>query len=135
MSGYVLAPEGGETYIWHDARVMLKATSAQTMGQLSFMESVYPPDLAVPPHVHEGEDEMFYVLEGELKGFCEDDQWVATPGSFVFVPRDKQHGFTVVSKHAARAVVVTGPPRLDGQVAASGMLFTNDRHASDGKPS
>jgi mannose-6-phosphate isomerase-like protein (cupin superfamily) len=63
---------------------------------------------------------MFYVLDGELKGFCEDDEWVATPGTFVFVPRDKLHGFEVVSKHAARAIVVTGPPQLDRQIPASG---------------
>lgn len=124
VTGYVIEPDGGETYIWHESRVMLKATSAQTLGQLSFMEFVYPPELSVHPHVHDGEDEMFYVLEGELKGFCEDEEWVATPGTFVFVPRDKVHGFEVVSKHAARAVVVTGPPRLDGQVAAGGKPVT-----------
>jgi hypothetical protein len=39
-------------------------------------------------------------------------------GSFVFVPRDRPHGFTVTSTEPARALVITGPSRLDRQVAA-----------------
>ena len=55
---------------------------------------------------------------GELAGFCDDDQWIAAPGSFVFVPRDRPHGFTVTSSGPARALVITGPSRLDRQIAA-----------------
>jgi hypothetical protein len=40
----------------------------------------------------------------------------------VFVPRDRLHGFTVTSSGAARAIVITGPPRLDRQIAARGQL-------------
>ncbi|HXZ69743.1 MAG TPA: cupin domain-containing protein [Streptosporangiaceae bacterium] len=58
-------------------------------------------------------DEMFYVLEGELTGYCRDDHWTATAGSFVFVPRDCVHGFTVAGDGPARAIVITGPPGLD----------------------
>ncbi len=43
-------------------------------------------------HVHDGEDEMLYVIAGELTGTCGDDTW------------------------SARAV--TGPPQLDRQIAA-----------------
>ncbi len=64
---------------------------------------------------------MFYLLEGELQGFCDEDQWTATPGSFVFVPRDRPHGFVVTSNQPARALVITGPSRLDRQVAATGI--------------
>jgi ethanolamine utilization protein EutQ (cupin superfamily) len=63
---------------------------------------------------------MFYLLEGELTGFCEDQRWMATAGSFVFVPRDRLHGFTVTSGEPARAVVITGPSQLDRQIAAHG---------------
>jgi uncharacterized cupin superfamily protein len=30
------------------------------------MESTYPPGLSVHDHVHAGEDEMFYLLAGEI---------------------------------------------------------------------
>ena len=98
----------------------MKASGADTLGQLAVMESSYPPGLAVPAHVHAGEDEMFYLLDGEVELFCDDDRWTATPGCFVFVPRDRPHGFVVTSRGPARALVIVGPPRLDQQIAAAG---------------
>jgi quercetin dioxygenase-like cupin family protein len=121
MSGFVLGRDGGDTYAWRGAEVQIKASAAATLGQLGVMEFVYPPGLAVPTHHHEGEDEMFYVLDGELRGRCDDDEWTATPGTFVFVPRDRPHSFTVVGADQARALVITGPSNLAGQVVAGGV--------------
>ncbi len=120
VSGYVLAPDEGDTYDWRGARVLIKASGAVTAGQLGVMESIYPPGLSVPTHIHPGEDEMLYVLDGELNGFCDEDRWTAVTGSFVFVPRDRPHSFVVVGDKPARAIVITGPAVLDGQVAATG---------------
>ena len=50
----------------------MKASGEDTSGQLAVMESTYPPGLSVPTHFHAGEDEMFYLLAGELQGFCDD---------------------------------------------------------------
>ncbi|HYN74212.1 MAG TPA: cupin domain-containing protein [Nakamurella sp.] len=96
----------------------MKARGADTVGQLAVMESTYPSGLTVPPHVHDGEDEMPYLLAGVVRGFCGDEHWTAGSGSFVFVPRDQPHGFVVTSDEPARALVVVGPARLDSQVAA-----------------
>jgi quercetin dioxygenase-like cupin family protein len=74
----------------------------------------------VPAHLHDGEDEMFYLLTGELTGYCDQDSWTARAGSFVFVPRDRPHGFTVTSTGPASALVITGPSQLDYQIAARG---------------
>ncbi len=122
MSGFVRRPGEGPAYEFHGSTVVIKASGDDTLGQLSVMESVYPPALSVHPHVHDGEDEMFYLLEGELTGFCDDERWTAAPGSFVFVPRDRLHGFTVTSRGPARAIIITGPPQLDRQIAARGQL-------------
>jgi quercetin dioxygenase-like cupin family protein len=122
MSGFVLGPDQGAAYEFHGSTVVIKASGDDTLGQLAVMESVYPPALSVHPHVHDGEDEMFYLLDGELTGFCEDDQWTARPGSFVFVPRDRVHGFTVTSSEPARALIITGPPQLDRQIATRNRL-------------
>ena len=121
MSGYVLAAGGGDTYDWRGARVTLKTTGAETHGQLSVIDSVYPPGLTVPSHVHDGEDEMFYVLDGGMHGFCDDEEWTATPGMFIFVPRDRPHGFTVIGDQPARALVVVGPPNLDRSIITNGV--------------
>jgi len=122
VSGYVRGADDGDSYDWHGARVTIKASAEDTCGQFGVMESIYPPGLSVPAHRHSGEDEMFYVLAGELQGFCDEDRWTATPGSFVFVPRDRPHGFIVTSELPARALVIVGPPRLVGQISATGTL-------------
>jgi quercetin dioxygenase-like cupin family protein len=117
-SGFVLGPGEGPAHGFHGSAVVIKASGEHTLGQLAVMESAYPPALSVHEHVHAGEDEMFYLLEGELAVFCGEDHWTVRAGSFVFVPRDNPHGFTVTSTGPARALVITGPSRLDGQVVA-----------------
>jgi quercetin dioxygenase-like cupin family protein len=118
MPGFVLGPGGGATYGFHGSRVLIKASGDQTRGQLAVMECSYPAGLSVHVHVHDGEDEMFYVIAGELSGTCGDNGWSAPAGSFVFVPRDTPHSFTVTSTEPATALVITGPPGLDRQIAA-----------------
>jgi quercetin dioxygenase-like cupin family protein len=127
MSGFVRAPNDGAGHDWRGARVVIKASGDDTHGQLAVMDSTYPPGLSVPAHVHTGEDEMFYVLEGELQGFCDDDRWTATPGTFVFVPRDRPHGFVVTSTAAARALVIVGPPQVDRSVNTNGVHLRRPR--------
>jgi quercetin dioxygenase-like cupin family protein len=119
-SAKVHGPGGGDAYDWHGARVVIKVSGEETAGQLAIIESTYPPGLTVSGHTHPGEDEMFYLLAGELHGFCGADRWQAIPGTFVLVPRDTHHGFTVASDEPARALVIVGPPRLDAQIRASG---------------
>jgi quercetin dioxygenase-like cupin family protein len=121
VSGYVYAAGEGDAYDWRGARVVIKASGDDTHGQLAILDSAYPPGLSVPAHVHAGEDEMFYVLAGEMQGFCDDDRWTATPGSFVFVPRDRRHGFVVTSDEPARALVIVGPAQLDRSVITNGI--------------
>jgi quercetin dioxygenase-like cupin family protein len=124
MAGFVLLPGEGDGYDFHGAHVVMKATGGDTLGQLGVMESTYPPGLSVHAHVHAGEDEMFYLLTGQLAGFCGEDRWIATAGSFVFVPRDHMHGFTVSGDEPAVALVVSGPSQLDRQIAATGTRVT-----------
>ncbi len=119
-SGFVLGPGEGPAYGFHGSAVVIKASGEHTLGQLGVMEAVYPSGLAVHEHVHAGEDEMFYVLDGEMAVFCGEDRWTVSAGGFVFVPRDRPHGFTVTGAGPARALVITGPSRLDGQIAARG---------------
>lgn len=110
----------GAAYDFAGARFVMKASGADTSGQLAVMEMLCPAALDVPVHVHDGEDEMFYVLSGDLTGRCGSRQWSASPGSFVLMPRDTEHSFTVTSRSDAKVLVVVGPPRFDVHVAQRG---------------
>ncbi len=67
----------------------------RTRGQMSVVEITTQPGDFVPPHYHEEQDEMFYVLEGttwfELGEGS--DSITATPGTLVHIPRGTVHAF------------------------------------------
>ena len=71
------------------------ATADQTGGAFSLMHERLPRGAEPPPHVHRREDEAFYVLDGALTVRVGDDTFAASPGSFVFCPRDVPHLLTV----------------------------------------
>ena len=100
-SGFVLGPGEGSAYGFHGSVAVIKASGEDTFGQLGVIESVYPAALSVHEHVHAGEDEMFYLLGGEIEVFCGEDRWTVGAGSFVFVPRERAHGLIVSSTRTA----------------------------------
>jgi mannose-6-phosphate isomerase-like protein (cupin superfamily) len=67
------------------------------------------PDL----HAHDGEDDSFYVLEGELTFTVDGDEVVAGPGTFVLVPPDVQHTFANRSDAVARCINIHAPAGFD----------------------
>ena len=119
-SGFVLGPGEGSAYGFHGSAAVIKASGEDTLGQLGVIESVYPAGLSVHEHVHDGEDEMFYLLEGEIEVFCGEERWSIGAGSFAFVPRGQPHRFTVSAAGLARALVITGLSRLAAQIAERG---------------
>jgi quercetin dioxygenase-like cupin family protein len=61
-----------------------------------------------PLHVHEREDESFYVLEGAVTFFSGDDEVRGEAGTFVHLPRMTPHTYAVDSG-VARVLVTTTP--------------------------
>lgn len=66
----ICEPSNGRDYdAWGD-RYSFKTTSAESGGAHALFEMHVKPGSGTPPHIHHAEDEMFYVLEGELS-LCE----------------------------------------------------------------
>ena len=98
----------------------MKATSADTLGQLAVMESSYPTGLSVPSHAHDGEDEMFYVLAGRARFLCAGQDLDAGPGDFVLLPKGEPHTFLVAPGEPLRALQITTPAGFEDFAAAVG---------------
>ncbi|HLL86116.1 MAG TPA: hypothetical protein VK387_02260 [Thermoleophilaceae bacterium] len=62
-SPFGLDAAGGERLRFSGADFLVKASADTTGGSFSIVEEIEPLD--TPLHVHEHEDEIFYVLEGE----------------------------------------------------------------------
>ena len=61
---YALEPNAGERLVFGGVTILVRAAAVQTGGAFTLFEEV-PPMGDTPLHVHEREDELFYVLEGE----------------------------------------------------------------------
>ena len=68
-------------------------------------------------HVHEREDEAFYVLEGGLSVRMGDEEFEAPAGSFAFLPRGIPHTFRS-SNDGARVLLLVVPSGLEGYFRA-----------------
>jgi mannose-6-phosphate isomerase-like protein (cupin superfamily) len=106
LAGYVVPPGAGVT---DDPG--LKASRLSTGGALSVFETRI--DAGPPLHVHDREDECFYVLDGELTVRCGDDTFGAPAGSFVFLPRGRPHQFRSTADRSARLLLITVPGGIE----------------------
>src|SRR5690242_8231494 len=64
-----------------------------------------------PMHTHPTEDEMFYVLEGDITFQCGENIFDLEKGGFIFLPAGIEHGYTIRGEEQVRLLVVTAPLR------------------------
>ena len=108
-------PAGAGTGLWvagfpHTVR----ATSADTNGAFSAVEVSVSPQGGPPPHVHQREDEVLYVLEGEFEFLAGERVFSAGPGSYVHVPPGTLHRFENVGTTTGRLMVFFTPAGFEG---------------------
>jgi len=117
---YALGPGEG-TATWFLGTLMtLKATGDTTRHAFGLIEQVLPAGFAPPPHVHHGEDEAFYILEGHLTFTCGERMWEAPAGTFVFLPRGIVHGFRVAADQTARLLQFNTPAGVERMFLEAG---------------
>jgi mannose-6-phosphate isomerase-like protein (cupin superfamily) len=85
----------GNARWWFQCLAVIKATSADTGGQMSIIEITEPPGAEGPLHVHHREDEGFWLLEGSATFEVGDTTVEAEAGDYLFGPRDIPHRYTV----------------------------------------
>ena len=94
--GPVVVRKGeGEARWWFASLAVIKATAADTGGQMTIIEVTEPPGSEAPLHVHHREDEGFWIIEGDVTFEVGDATIAAHAGDYVFGPRDIPHRYTV----------------------------------------
>lgn len=63
-------------------------------------------------HVHQNEDELYYILDGEAEFVIGNQTHAAFPGTLVFVPRGTPHHLKVQSG-CLRALLILTPPGFE----------------------
>jgi mannose-6-phosphate isomerase-like protein (cupin superfamily) len=105
--------EEGERLVFGPVTILVRASAEATGGAFSLFEEV-PPMVDTPLHVHEKEDELFYVLEGEHVFQVGDEEHRVGPGGMVFAPRGIPHAQRRVVPGQGRLLALTAPGGLEG---------------------
>ena len=96
------------------SRLDIVVTGDQTGGAFAVAEDRSAPGFGPPPHVHEREDEAFYVLEGEYAFGSDEGEVRAGPGTFVFAPKGRLHWWRNVGDGPGRHLELFVPAGLEG---------------------
>ena len=74
---------------------------------ISVMETLAPHGDSPPVHVHQTEDEIFHVLEGQLRVRAGDADVRVGAGETILAPKGVPHTYRVESHEGARWLVIT----------------------------
>src|SRR5262245_40956399 len=113
----------------------VRIRSAQTEGAYCVCEMTTMPGDGVSLHVHDRDEEFYYILEGAYEMQAGDERFTAKAGSLVVIPRDVPHQFRNAGEVPARALMIFRPGGFDElreemrQAAAGGTLDDGPRVA------
>lgn len=106
----VHSPEGVGRMLWVlDSLITFKLTGEDTGGEMTLMDSLIMPHTGPPPHVHEREDETFYILEGEFEILAGGETIHAPAGSVVYGPRGIVHTYRNIGDEVGRFLTMITP--------------------------
>jgi quercetin dioxygenase-like cupin family protein len=105
---FAVPVDEGEVIDIGTARFLVRASAEGTGGVFTMFEEL-PPMLDTPRHVHDREDETFYVLDGEHEFTSGDRTFRLGPGGVVFMPRGIPHAHRRVVHGVGRLLCVATP--------------------------
>jgi quercetin dioxygenase-like cupin family protein len=83
------------------------AGGSDTDGAFDLVESKMRKGTEPPPHIHDREDELFYILAGEMKVFAEGQVFTLTAGESVFLPKKVPHAYLIESNECHVLALMT----------------------------
>lgn len=123
QSPLVVLPGGGERLSIPGSEFVHKVKSADTNNIFSVIQIITQPGKGVDLHVHEKEDELVYLLQGEIEVTLGDQTMLAVPGVTALLPRGIAHGFTNVGDTPSILIDTILPGRFDNYFAELSELY------------
>jgi len=121
-AGAVVVRSGeGQTLRWGpQGAIRIIASAGATDRSFSIVESTEPPGSGAPLHVHHGEAEGFYILDGTVELTCGGQTLTAGAGDFVYTPKDVPHKFVIAGDRPARMLMLFSRPGFEMFFAEGG---------------
>ena len=118
----VTEPGEGASVSLGGVGVDFKIPAEMTGGAFSIVEHPLDPGRLIPPHIHYREDELSYVVRGQVGVRIGDRDYLAGPGSYVFKPRNIPHTFWNATAEPAHLVEIVAPAGFEEFFARLGEL-------------
>jgi mannose-6-phosphate isomerase-like protein (cupin superfamily) len=125
MEAFALGAGEGESVWSLGGRFTMKLTGDVTEKRFSITEALAFRATEPPLHVHQREDEAWYILDGQLTFHIAGEVLTAGPGSFVFGPMGVPHTFTV-DVEPSRVLVFASPAGFEQFALDLGHPATSD---------
>jgi quercetin dioxygenase-like cupin family protein len=120
VTGSVISRPDVQAAIWFlGALSQVRVSGAQTGGAFALVDHIARRGNASPVHVHDRDDETFFVLDGELRVFVGEEEHTAEPGTVAVLPRRLRHAYVVTSA-TARFLTVHTPAGFEQFAAEVG---------------
>ena len=119
----LIVPSGtGPQYFVFGDLITVKIHGRETGGAFSQIETTCGPHYGPPLHVHQREEESFFVIEGEFEFVCGGERTTGGPGTVVRLPRGVPHRFKNLGETTGRLLITLSPAGLEDFFAAVGAL-------------
>lgn len=92
----------------------IKVSGSDTNGELAIFEQTsLSQGKGTPLHIHNSQDEVFYVREGSYYFQAGEEKFNLTVGDSIFLPRKVPHAWTQVSEQGKMTVVLQPAGKLE----------------------
>ena len=83
------------------------ATGEDTENAFTLIHCFFRKDFFPPPHIHQNEDESFYILEGIFEFRVGERKITAGTGELVVLPKNVPHSFNLLTETAKALLLIT----------------------------
>ncbi|MDG0030488.1 MULTISPECIES: cupin domain-containing protein [Priestia] len=123
-------PNDQNTYHFMQETITILASGEDTNGAFSVVHLVEPPKMGPPLHVHENEDETFYIKKGRFIFFVGDEILEVNENEYVFAPKGIPHRFEA-GIDGGEMIVTASPAKFDSFVKELGLQVPKDSGLPD----
>jgi quercetin dioxygenase-like cupin family protein len=114
-------------HLWFlNTRVTIRVSYEDGPDRISVLEHQAPHGDSPPLHIHRNEDEVFHVLEGDLRFVVSGNELHAGAGQTLLAPKGTPHTYRVESRQGARWLTVTVGKDFERFVRAFGRTAERD---------
>ena len=107
--GFAFSKPGEGQLVNALGRHVMRITGAATTNAVAIWETFVQPGEGAPLHVHEREEEIFYVMKGQFQFWCGDDTVLIDEGGTMALPRGIPHRYQNMSSDEGHLLVAAVP--------------------------